>query len=260
MRAPSGELRQGIEQHRSRPEIEDQRVAPGHQRERTVRVLGELRQSGGSAGVKQRRHGVAVDRLRRHQPVGRLSGAGLFVVDDAGNGRSAADAEHPELRHRRSDGLHLRPDIREDRRTRRDQCPRARLLHDGADLRGFEEVVDGIGDGRDLGAPQCEEGLRHARHQQRHGVVRPDAVRIQQVCRLKHVSHQLLEGDVAHGIGGATTREVANGHPAGMLTRRLAQQVRHAGVADALRHRHLLESFYVCLGADLHRRFPILYP
>ena len=31
-------------------------------------------------------------------------------------------------------------------------------------------------------------------------------------------------------------------------------------VADALCHGHLLELYYVCLGADLHRRFPILYP
>ena len=55
-RAADMELRQRVDHHRARPEVEDQRVGPGGQRQRAVGVARELRQAGRAAGVEQRRH------------------------------------------------------------------------------------------------------------------------------------------------------------------------------------------------------------
>jgi len=161
----------------------------------------------------------------------------------------------PQVRQDRPNGFHLGPDVGKDRDVGRDQRLGAGLLHDAGDLRGFEEVVHGVGDSGDLRAPQREEGLRYARHQQRHGVVGADAVCMQQVRGLDRVAQQLLEADIAHRIGDPGPAEIPDGDPAGVLRRGRAQQVEDIAVADALGHRHLLEVGDVCLRADLHWRF-----
>ena len=71
-RAADMELRQRVDLHRARLEVEHQHVGPGRDRQRAVGVARELGQAGRAAGMEQRGHRVALERLGRQQPVARL--------------------------------------------------------------------------------------------------------------------------------------------------------------------------------------------
>jgi hypothetical protein len=210
--------------------------------------------------MEQGRDRIALDLPWRHEPVRRFAIACRFVVDHSGKGFGAANAKYFQAGQGRADRLHFRPDVGIDRRIGRDQRLRARLLHDAGDLRRLEEVVHRIGDGRDLRTPQGEERLRHARHQQGHRVLRTDAVAVQDVAGLGDTPQDFVECHVAYRIAGGGARQVTDGDLAGVVTGRLAEQVGHPGVTDAIGHRHALECGDIGHRADAHVRILIGIP
>ena len=252
------ELRQGIEYHRARLEIEEQRIAPGRERQRAMRMLGKLGQPGRAAGMEKRRHRVLLEFLGRHQPVAGLLCQGLLELDhaDLRGAARAADAEHFQTRQRGADRVDLRPDVREDRGAGRDQRLGLGFLHDARDLRGIEEVVHRVGNCRHFGAPEREEGLGHGRHQQGHGIVRPDTVRAKEICRLEGRRRQLLERDVAHRILRPRASKIADGRPALVGLAGMLHEVEDVPMGNVVRHRHFFELGDIGLRADLHGRFP----
>ena len=79
---------------------------------------------------------------------------------------------------------------------------------------------------------------------------------VQHVGRLDHAALQLVESDVPHGVVRTGAGQIAQRHATGVLAGGMGQQIRHAGVADALGGRHLLEFNDVGVRANFHRPVP----
>ncbi|KAF1045080.1 MAG: hypothetical protein GAK34_02452 [Delftia tsuruhatensis] len=195
-----------------------------------MRLHGDLGRTRGAPGMEVGRHVAGLGLAPAHQPVGGLGGQGGVQIAGGpalsiplGSPTFMRDPEHMrQIRIQRRDFLAdagivlVRPG---------DQKARARGPHQGRDLLGTQQRIDGLHDARRLAAPQRKVVLHAAGQQDGHRVAGAHAQRMQGVGRLVDLAQQFGIAQVPGIIHAAGLGQKAQRPALAVLTRGVAKQV-----------------------------------